>query len=170
MKTWLMMGLIVVGLIGFVIYTTIRDKKKNKTSRKDYNNLMSDANIKRDELMMELLSIIKLNESDLKEFKPSIGKFPMSTIVNKSKILVTNLKNSKAFATAIKLEINNLELTNIFEELLEIRSNHWNKKCKDVLTMVEEYVNKFVDVEYDNKVQYLAVLKRYRKIWDEIKV
>ena len=60
MKTWLMMGLIFVGLIGFVIYTTIRDKKKNKTSRKDYNNLMSDANIKRDELMMELLSIIKL--------------------------------------------------------------------------------------------------------------
>ncbi len=167
--SWIIMLILVIGVLAFLLVTSIRDKKKKKINRQEYNSLTSDANIKRDELMMELSAIIKLTQKDLKEFKPSIGKVPMSNIVNKSKILIKNLKTSKSFATAIKLEVNELELNEIFKELSANRSNSWDKKCHEILEIVDNYVEDFTKDNKDNKEQFLAVLKRYRKIWDEIK-
>ncbi len=168
-KSWIIMLVLIVGILIFLLVTSLRDKKKKKVDRKEYNSLTSDANIKKDELMMELSAIIKLTTKDLAEFKPSVGRVPMSNIVNKSKILVKNLKNSKSFAAAIQLEVNELELNEIFKELGAYRANHWNKKCVNIITIIQNHVEDFTKDNKENKDQYLAVLKRYRKIWDEIK-
>ncbi len=169
MRTWIIMGILLVAVFGFLGFTSLRDRRKSKQSRLEHNTETTDANIKKDELMMELSAIVKLNAKDLADFKPAGGK-PMRQIVDKSKILVKNLKTTKSFAAAITLEVNELELSEIFKELLGCRSNHWDKKCSDIIKIVNSHVETFIEENNDNKEQYLLILKKYRKIWDEIKL
>ncbi|MGL4183579.1 MAG: MHJ_0274 family protein [Metamycoplasmataceae bacterium] len=128
---WLIMGLLIALLVGFMVFSFLKDKKRNKEIFKKKLELKRVTEKNTKVISVKVTMIIEKNKQELENFISSIGNKKMKDINNASRDLLKNIRNSKEFKLIyIKGESNPLMVSNI-DALINVKSNLWEKKCKE---------------------------------------
>ncbi|MGL5522259.1 MAG: MHJ_0274 family protein [Metamycoplasmataceae bacterium] len=128
---WLIMGLLIALLVGFMVFSFLKDKKRNKEIFKKKLELKRVTEKNTKVISVKVTMIIEKNQQELENFISSIGNKKMKDINNASRDLLKNIRNSKEFKLIyVKGEANPLMVSNI-DALIDVKSNLWEKKCKE---------------------------------------
>ncbi|MGL5357885.1 MAG: MHJ_0274 family protein [Metamycoplasmataceae bacterium] len=128
---WLIMGLLIALLVGFMVFSFLKDKKRNKEIFKKKLELKRVTEKNTKVISVKVTMIIEKNKQELESFISSIGNKKMKDINNASRDLLKNIRNSKEFKLIyIKGESNPLMVSNL-DALINVKSNLWEKKCKE---------------------------------------
>ncbi|MGL5520341.1 MAG: MHJ_0274 family protein [Metamycoplasmataceae bacterium] len=128
---WLIMGLLIALLVGFMVFSFLKDKKRNKEIFKKKLELKRVTEKNTKVISVKVTMIIEKNQQELDNFVSSIGNKKMKDINNASRDLLKNIRNSKEFKLIyIKGEANPLMVSNL-DALIDVKSNLWEKKCKE---------------------------------------
>lgn len=145
-----LLGVVVLALLGFIIYSYIRDKIKVKKTKAEIQQFAIESKQYANEITVEINEIIELNKKQLQNFQVSVGKVKMSDINYVASYLINDLLERDRFKRFI---IANKEQHSDFlkhlNNLKEIKPNSWDKKVLDSLNYFEnkyqEYLKTLLD-------------------------
>ncbi|MDK2819740.1 MAG: hypothetical protein KFW07_02790 [Mycoplasmataceae bacterium] len=141
---WLVMGLLVGVMILFLAISYFRDKKKNKVVIYKKIELKNITEKTSKEISLRINTIVEINNQHIDEFVPSIGKLKMIEINTISRSLLKEIYNSNIFKKIFLDPTYDQEFSINLKKLIDIKSNHWNKKC-------EQELKYFLNLENDLK-------------------
>lgn len=156
---WLVMGLLVSVMIFFLAISYFRDKKKNKVVIYKKIELKNITEKTSKEISLRINTIVEINNKHLIEFVPSIGKLKMMEINTISRDLLKEIYNSNIFKKIFLDPTYDQEFSINLKKLIDIKSNHWNKKCESEL---KYFLNLENDLKTDDKYEQLKndILKK----------
>ncbi len=130
---WLVMGLLVGVMIFFLGFSYFRDKKKNKVVIYKKIELKNITDKTSKEISLRINTIAEINEEKITDFVPSIGVLTMKEINTISKDMLKDIYKSNLFKKIYLADDYDPEFASSLKKLIDIKSNHWNKKCQDEL-------------------------------------
>ncbi len=130
---WLVMGLLVGVMIFFLGFSYFRDKKKNKVVIYKKIELKNITDKTSKEISLRINTIAEVNEKKIIEFVPSIGVLTMKEINTISKDMLKDIYKSNLFKKIYLADDYDPEFASSLKTLIDVKSNHWNKKCQNEL-------------------------------------
>ncbi|CAM9104347.1 MHJ_0274 family protein [Mycoplasma marinum] len=137
---WVVLGVLIAIVIGFLLMSAILDRKKHKKLKIENDRFKKIANEARGQVAILVNVLISKNEIKLKEFVPSVGKLKMSDINNLARDEFSKLEMTEGYKT-IKNDETAKEFLEHYTSISKEKSNNWAKKNKADI----EYFRKFED-------------------------
>ncbi len=132
---WIILGVLIAVVIGFLIVSAILDKKKRKQQLIAQNKEKEQKEMSAGKIAIIINILVALNKEKLKNFQPSIGKVKMSDINNLAKKELDNIKKSALY----KNILSNEEVLKHFLVISKTKSNNWEKQSSTSLAYFLEY-------------------------------
>lgn len=131
MWVYVMFGLVVGGIVLFLLFQWILGINKKKKIKKTKEKFEKDQEIAKHEVVATAVTIIKQNEANLANFVVSIGKHKMVDINNFAKSSISKIQQSTNYDLFFKNEdFPLLEDIDVYlNKLKSTKSNLWDKKC-----------------------------------------
>lgn len=124
---WIVLGALILVVIGFLIFSSIWDRKKAKKAKIHEAKIKKNAHLNISKVAIWITTVVQEVDNQLKLFVPSIGKHKMSDINNIAKKEIIKIKESKEFKTIIvDKELYKTFLENI-NNLIKCKANLWKK-------------------------------------------
>lgn len=145
---WLIFGLLLAALIGFLVFSFFKDKIKNrKIAQKRYE--LRRATIKTSkELAIRIYTLIEINNKYVKEIVPGRSKIKMKEINFKARNFLKQIYDSKAFKTIyIDSDDTDPKYAKNLKNLIDQKSNLWNKYCNEEIEYFKKLHNELNDDE-----------------------
>lgn len=160
---WAIFGGLIVLLVIFFAYSSIKDKIKAKKKKKfEEKNRVKALELKRF-LIFEVKALIEINQKYLDNFEPSIGEYKMVDVINASRKTIKLVENEDNFKEYIMNKSEHIEFLKAYVFLRDNRSNLWASRFKNVIDYIEEcfktYDMTLYKEEYDKA--YDKVQKKY---------
>lgn len=159
---WIIFGILIAVLVGFMVISWVRDKKKTKEITRKKIELRSKKAQKSKELAVRINLIIEKNEIEVKKVISQTSKFKMKNINFLSKSLLNKIKKDKIFkllyvnSTQDDLEEEKqkgkkeeTEMAKNLDVLINTKSNMWKKSCQKEI----EFFKK-LDLEFQKSEEY----------------
>ncbi len=130
---WLVMGLLVGVMIFFLGFSYFRDKKKNKIviyKKIELKNITAKTS---KEISLRINTIVEVNQEKIDQFVPSIGILTMKEINTIAKEMLKDIYKSNLFKKIYLADDYDPEFADNLKILIDIKSNHWKKKCVEEL-------------------------------------
>lgn len=139
---WLIFGLLIVGLVGFLVFSFIKDKRKNKKIIQKRIELRRATAKTSKELAIRIYTLIEMNDEFLKEVQPGFSKVKMKNVNATSRNFLKEIYDSKAFKTLyIESDEADPMYSKNIKNLIDTSSNLWTKYCQEEIL----YFKKFHD-------------------------
>lgn len=139
---WIIFGLLLALLIGFLVFSFVKDKMKNKRLIQKRLELKRATIRTSKELAIKIYSLIQLNEEWVKEINPGQSIIKMKDVNFVSRSILKDIYESKAFKTIyIDSEDTDPNYAKNIKSLIDRKSNLWTKYCQNEI----EYFKKFHD-------------------------
>ena len=146
---WIVLGSLIAVVIGFILITSIFDKKKQKRKNEAKKAAVESSNqgVMQVSIFIELL--VKYNDLKLKEFVPGKGDLKMSDIRTLAKKQIDNMQQTAFYKKLIKDSDNVKKLEEYLQILKKTNSNMWAKRCqkeiKSIISFQKNYDPKTFD-------------------------
>lgn len=139
---WIIFGLLLALLIGFLVFSFVKDKMKNKRLVQKRLELKRATIRTSKELAIKIYTLIELNDKWVNEVDPGKSALKMKDVNFVSRSILKDIYDSKAFKTIyIDSEDTDPKYAKNIKNLIERKSNLWNKYCQGEI----EYFKKFHD-------------------------
>ncbi|MEA4115203.1 hypothetical protein VBM87_00155 [Mycoplasma sp. 744] len=144
--TWIILGVVVVIIIIFLIYSSIKNKMKKNKMKKDKIEFENRASYFKKIYLAKLKVLIDKNNQLIQEFEPSIGEYKMGQIVDVAHKFLNTFASDKNFKEYIVNADSQNDLLSLYIQLRDTRSNLWNKKIENVLQRINQLIEtNFID-------------------------
>ena len=130
---WLVMGLLVGVMIFFLGFSYFRDKKKNKIviyKKIELKNITAKTS---KDISLRINTIVEINQEKIDQFVPSIGILTMKEINTIAKEMLKDIYKSNLFKKIYLADDYDPEFADRLKTLIDVKSNHWSKKCVEEL-------------------------------------
>ena len=142
MTMWIILGGLIGVVVIFLLVTTTLDRKKKKRVKIEKAELAKGVESSGTNISKKVTRLVAKNKKLLDNFVPSIGKFKMSDINKKAKDELKVIKESEDFKLIKHMEKEYVKFEKHTNNLIENKSNNWDKNNKDDISFFKEY--KFV--------------------------
>ncbi|MGL4343337.1 MAG: MHJ_0274 family protein [Metamycoplasmataceae bacterium] len=159
---WVIFGILIVGLIVFMLFSFIKDKKKNKEIFRKKIELKKATEKTSKELAVKIKIIIEKNNQEVQNFIPSIGNIKMKDINFLTRKMLKEIKESKMFKLIYLKEQSNKVFVDSLDVLIETKSNLWEKKCQNEINY---FFN--LEKEFQKFPEYNDILTKEKEIVDK---
>ena len=145
---WLIFGLLIVALVRFLVFSFVKDKRKNKKIIQKRIELRRATAKTSKELAIRIYTLIEMNDEFLKEVKPGFSKVKMKNVNATSRNFLKEIYDSKAFKTLYieSDEADPMYAKNI-KNLIDTSSNLWAKYCQEEILYFKEFHDELKDDE-----------------------
>lgn len=136
---WIILGGLIGIVVIFLLVTSILDKKKRKkiiAEKKELDFQVENSGVN---ISKQIITVVKNNEKELKDFVPSVGNKKMSDINNKAKNKLLEIKSSQDFKLLKHNEDDNKLFSKNLDILLHEKSNNWAKRNADIIAFFQNY-------------------------------
>ncbi len=145
---WLVFGLLIAALVGFLIFSFVRDKNKNKKIIKKRIELRRATAKTAKELAIRIYTLIEMNDEYIKEVKPGFSKIKMKNVNSIARNFLKEIYDSKAFKVIyIDSEDADPKFANSIKSLIDTNSNLWNKYCNEQIEYFKNFDQELKDYE-----------------------
>ncbi len=165
--TWLVFGILLALLVGFLVFSWVRDRNKNKkilTKRVELKRATIKAS---KELAIRIYAMIEMNEKYLSEVNPGFSKVKMKNVTATSRNFLKDIYDSKPFKVLyIESDETDPQYSINLKKLIDTNSNLWEKYCSNEI----EYFKKFYkELEGDDKFQEIKdeALKSINEVFEK---
>ncbi len=149
---WIVLAALILVVIGFLVFSSIWDRKKQKKIKIHQAKIKKDAHLNISRVAIWITAVVQEVQTQLKLFVPSIGKHKMSDINNIAKKELIKIKESREFKTIIV----DKELYKTFVENIDIliknKANLWQKKQKKVINFWKNQIGTSLTTDALKKV------------------
>ncbi|MCP4336297.1 MAG: hypothetical protein GY679_00400 [Mycoplasma sp.] len=125
MTMWIILGVLITIVIGFLFFSAILDKKKRKQEKEILKQQKQEESMAKGKVSILIGILVNLNNKKLEKFKPSIGKEKMSTINNYAKKELYRIKKDNLYKFISK----DPKILENFLIISKTKSNNWIKQC-----------------------------------------
>lgn len=159
---WVLFAAIIAALVGFLIYSFVRDKKKNRNTTKQILELKIKTSQSSKELSLKISMTIDENEKMIKKVIPGKSKINMQSVNRASKDLLQQIYESKVFKT---IYINSSDVDENFainlKKIIDTKSNLWSKYCAKEIEYFKNFDSELSQEENfdDLKQKTLEIIK-----------
>lgn len=130
---WIILGVFLALLIGFFIYSFIKEKIQRKKIKEAAELLKNEGEVFHREIVIKVNQLIRLNQEQLDNFEVSIGKYKMSDITLSAHNILKNYAASDSFKTYITNEPKYKDFLINYVALKDNKSNLWaNKQANEI--------------------------------------
>ena len=153
--TWLIFGLLIAALVGFLLFTFIKDKRKNRKITEKRIELRRATVKTSKELAIRIYTLIRLNEDFIKEVKPGSSKIKMKNVTTTCRNFLKDIYDSKAFKVIyIESDEADPDYALNLKKLIDTNSNLWSKYCLNEIKYFENFHNELKnDEKFDELVK-----------------
>ena len=145
---WIVFGVILAALIGFLVFSFVRDKRKNMKITQKRMELKRETIKASKKLAIRIYTLVELIQQWLTEVKPGSSKLKMRHVNAIARIFLKNIYDSKEFKIIyIDSEEADPDYARNLKMLIDHNSNMWSKYCAKEI----EYFKKFYDELKDDK-------------------
>lgn len=149
---WIVLAALILVVIGFLVFSSIWDRKKQKKIKIHQAKIKKDAHLNISRVAIWITAVVQEVQTQLKLFVPSIGKHKMSDINNIAKKELIKIKESREFKTIIV----DKELYKTFVENIDIliknKANLWQKKQMKVINFWKNQIGTSLTTDALKKV------------------
>ncbi|MBU4691906.1 hypothetical protein KQ872_02940 [Mycoplasma sp. ES3225-GEN-MYC] len=160
---WWIFGVVILLLIVFFVYSAVKDARAKKKRKRKEIEFKNDAARIKTETVLKLDLLLKKNQDLLDNFKPSIGDYKMSQIVNTARKYLLDLQQTPEFKEFI---VNNTDCTDLFKNfvvLRDTRSSVWNKANTVLEYLKEEKLLIDLENKKEDIVKFESEIEEYYK-------
>lgn len=163
---FVLLGVVVLALLGFILYSYIRDKIKVKKTKAEIQQFSIESKQYANEITVEINEIIQLNKKALQDFQVSVGKVKMSDINHAASFLINDLLERDRFKRFIMAnKEQHVDFLRHLNNLKEIKPNSWDKKILDSLTYFENKYQEYLKTLLDHN-QVKSEQENIKQIYD----
>lgn len=145
---WLVFGLLLAALVGFLVFTFFRDKRKNKKIIAKRIELKRATVKTSKQLAIRIYTLILLKDEFLQEVVPGRSKVKMKNVNYTCRKFLKEIYDSKAFRTIyIESKDSDPNFAKNMNNLINENSNLWDKKCKNEIAYFENFFNQLKSEE-----------------------
>lgn len=161
--TWLIFGLVILALVGFLVFTFVKDKIKNRKIVEKKIEIKRATIKTSKELAIRIYSIIEKNNDFLKMVIPGSSKIKMKHVNSTCRRFLKEIYDSKPFKLIyIESDDADPDFAKNMNKLIETNSNLWNKYCINEI----EYFKQF-DEQLKNDNKYKEIKEESIKFIDK---
>ncbi|QBF34654.1 hypothetical protein EG856_01820 [Mycoplasmopsis phocirhinis] len=156
---WIIFGVVIALLITFFIYSAVKDRLNKKKRKKRELMYKVNASSTKDLVVINLNLLYKKNQDLLKQFKPSVGEFKMSYIVDNARKYLLNLQTEADFKEYIVSNPDTKKLLQHYAKLRDTRSTTWNSLVeslnylKEEMELIDKELNKETIEQVNTKIE-----------------
>ncbi|MBD5423033.1 MAG: hypothetical protein HDR43_00880 [Mycoplasma sp.] len=172
--TWLIFGLLLVALIGFLLFTFFNDRRKNNKLIQKRIELKRATVKTSKELAIRIYTLIEMNDEYLKEVQPGLSKIKMKNVNSVCRSFLKEIYDSKSFKVLyIDSDDADPKYSQSLKKLIDTKSNLWNKYCEDEIIYFKKFHDElksdpnFETIKDDSKNEIDKFLKDELRISDE---
>lgn len=143
---YVVLGFLIFGLVGWILFTYIRDKinkKKIHLAGVELDKLTKKYLAKFD---VEINEVIAQNKRYLEKFVVSVGEYKMGELTNFSRKKVIEILEDSDFKNYVLKNPKYAELVKNLSELKDVKSNMWESKALPNLTYFSNELKKLTSV------------------------
>ncbi|BAP00979.1 hypothetical protein MCAL160_0368 [Mycoplasmopsis californica HAZ160_1] len=155
MIMWIIFGVVVVLLIGFIVFSAIKDRIAKKKRRMQEIAFKALAQERKEATVIMLQLLVAKNQEVLDSFEPSIGSFKMSQVVDTARDFLLQYQQEKEFKDYVSTYTGNKTLMKHYAILRDRRSTLW-KNEKNSLKFIED---EYFLIDQDNKKDLITEVK-----------
>ena len=146
--TWLIFGLLIAALVGFLLFTFFKDKRKNRKITEKRIELRRATARSSKELAIKIYTLIELNEEFIKEVKPGSSRIKMKNVTITCRRFLKDIYDSKAFKVLyIESDEADPEYSKNIKKLIDVNSNLWSKHCVEEISYFKKFYDELRDDE-----------------------
>ncbi len=143
---WLIFGLLIAALIGFLVFSFLKDKRKNKKIVQKRIELRRATVKTAKELAIKIYTLIEINEENLKKVIPGKSDIKMKNVNSTARYFLKDVYDSKAFRVLyIESEDADPKYAKNIKKLIDTNSNLWDKYCKDEILYFKKFHDELKD-------------------------
>lgn len=150
---WLIFGLLLAALIGFLVFSFFKDKRKNRKIAQKRLELKRAAIKTSKELAIRIYTLIEINNELVEKVNPGNSSLKMKDINFNSRQFLKRIYDSKAFKTIyIESQETDPNYAQYLKNLIDKKSNLWLKYCETEINYFKELHD---ELENDEKFDLL---------------
>lgn len=153
---WLIFGLLLAALVGFLVFTFIRDKLKNKKLAQKRAELKRATIKSSKQLAIRIYTMIEESEKLVQSVRPGESKLKMKHVNKTSRDFLKNIYDSKAFKTIyIDSSESDPKFSLNLKTLIDRNSNLWFKYNQEEIKYFKNFHDelkedeKFLEIKQD---------------------
>lgn len=145
---WVVFGLLLCLLVGFLVFSFIKDKRKNRRLAQKRAELRRATIRSSKELAIRIYTLIQFNQEKIKEIVPGESKIKMKHVNFTAKKFLKDIYESKVFKTIyIESTESDPNYSRNIKTLIDTKSNLWNKYCQNEIKYFESFHNELLEDE-----------------------
>lgn len=126
---WVIFGALLALLVGFLVFTFVKDKRKNAKIIKKRYELKRSMERTSKELAIRIYTLIEFNDELVQNVKPGSSSLKMKDVNYFSRKFLKDIYDSKAFKTLyIQTEETDPNYSKNLKNLIDTKSNLWDKR------------------------------------------
>lgn len=158
--TWLIFGLLILALVGFLLFTFLKDKRKNRKIAEKRIELRRATVKASKELAIKIYTLIEINKELIDQVKPGTSKIKMKDVTNSSRIFLKEIYDSKTFKVIyIESDEADPQYAINLKKLIDTNSNLWYKYCNDEIKYFKNLNDQLI-----NDSKYEELLKESKEM------
>lgn len=154
---WIVFGLLIALLVGFLLFSYLNDKRKNRRLAQKRIELKRATVKTSKELAIRIYTLIQFNQKLVDEVKPGHSNLKMKDVNFFARQFLKKIYDSKAFKT-IYVEPEDADQTygQNMKTLIDRKSNLWQKYCPAEISYFEKLHNELLEDEKFSLIQMEA--------------
>lgn len=142
---WLIFGLLLALLVGFLVFSYVKDKRKNRRLAQKRAELKRATMKSSKELAIKIYTLIQFNNQKIIEIRPGQSDMKMKHINFTAKKFLKDIYESKVFKT-IYLDSSDADpdYAKNLKNLIDRKSNLWNKYCQNEMNYFKRFHDELI--------------------------